>query len=71
MKAENLVLNDGCHWEEVKQVGEILPNMRVTVFPEAFIVESIDLSDLTRFVVSSQNCDSVSESHFQEDQQSH
>jgi hypothetical protein len=46
VKAEYLIIDKGC---------EVLPDVRVAVFAEAFVVESVHLSDLAGFVVSSED----------------
>jgi len=58
VEAEDLVINKGGKREIIEQIGEKLPNIRVAVFPETFIVEAIDLSNLTRLVITTQDCDS-------------
>ena len=59
MKTEDLVLNKSGKGEVVEEVGEIFPNVGIAVFSQAFIVKSVDLCDLARFVVSSQNGDTL------------
>ena len=39
--------------EVVEQVGEVFPHVGISIFPEALIVESIHLCDLSRFVIAS------------------
>ena len=55
MKAEDGVIDDCCQWKVVKQLGEVDPNVRVSVLSKAFIIETIDLSDLADFVISTEN----------------
>lgn len=45
----------------VEQVCEVLPNIGVAVLPQAFVVEAVDLCDLPRLVVPSQDGDSLRE----------
>lgn len=45
----------------VKQVCEVLPDVGVAVLPQTFIVEAVDLCDLPRLVVPSQDGDSLRE----------
>jgi hypothetical protein len=71
MQAEYLVLDDGSKWKQIKQICVVFPDIRITVLPKALVIKPIHLCDLTRFVVSSQDCNSVLESHFQCNQQSH
>jgi len=59
MEAEDLVFHHCSEREIIKKLCEGLPHVRVSVLAEAFVVEPVNLSDLARFVVSAQNCDSV------------
>lgn len=65
MKAENLVLDQGGKREIVEEVGEVLPDVRISVFTKAFVVKSVDLCDLSRFVVSTKNCNTLRVTNFQ------
>lgn len=55
VKAEDLVVDEGGEREVVEQVGEILPHIRVSVLPQALVVETVHLRNLSRFVVSAQD----------------
>ena len=70
MKAEDLVLDEGSEGEKVEQICKIFPDVGVAVLPQALIVEAIDLSDLARLVVTSQDSDALWVSNFEGDQQS-
>lgn len=59
MKAEDGVLNQRSDGEVVKEVSENLPNVRGAVFPETLVVKAVDLGDLSRLVISSQDGDSL------------
>ena len=37
----NLTLNERGEREIIKEVGEILPHVGISVFPEAFVVETV------------------------------
>ena len=65
MKAENLVLDNSSNWKRVEQVSEVLPHIRVTILSEAFVIEAVDLSDLSGLVISSEDCNSFSVSNFE------
>lgn len=65
MKAEDLVLNQGCKGKVVEKVREILPDISIAIFAEAFIIEAVDLGDLARFVVSAKDCYSLRVSDFE------
>lgn len=47
----------------VEQVCEVLPDVGVAVLPQALVVEAVDLRDLPRLVVSSQDGDSLLETN--------
>ena len=71
MQTEDLVLNYRCEGQVVEQICEVLPDVRVAIFAEALIVETIDLSDLSRLVIASENCDAVLKAHFQANEKCH
>jgi hypothetical protein len=41
VQAENLVVNDGSEGQIVKEFGEDLPHVRISVLSEALVVETI------------------------------
>ena len=59
VKAEELILDDSSEREEVKELGETFPDIRVSVFSAALIVKAINLGNLPRLVVASQDGDSI------------
>jgi len=59
MQAEDLVLYNCSEGEVIKEFSEVFPHVGISVFPQAFIVETIDLSNLSAFVISTQNGESV------------
>lgn len=61
METEDGVLNHSSQWEVVEQLSELFPHVGISVLAQAFIIESIYLSDLSAFVISSENGDSVLE----------
>lgn len=65
MEAEDLVLNQGSQGEVVEEVGEYLPHVGVAVFAKAFVVEAVDLCDLARLVVASEDGDALGVSDFE------
>lgn len=71
MQAEDLWLNHCCQWQVIKEICVIFPYVGIAIFAKALIVEPIHLSDLSRFVISSQNGDSILESDFKAHKQSH
>jgi hypothetical protein len=64
MEAEDLSFDDCCEGKKVEKVGEVFPYVGVPILAKAFIIETIDLGNLTRFMVSSEDGQSVLESHF-------
>ena len=68
MEAENLVVDKSRQGQIVEEVCERLPNIRVAVFAQTFVVEAIDLGDLAGFVVASQDCDTLRISDLQSDE---
>jgi hypothetical protein len=65
VQAEYLVIDQGGEGEVVEQIGEVLPYVRIAIFSETFIVEPIDLCDLTGFVVATEDGDALGISDFQ------
>jgi len=52
VKTEDLSVHQGGEGEVVKQIGEILPHVGVTVLAQTLVIEAINLCDLSGFVVS-------------------
>lgn len=71
MKAEDLVVDEGCEREVIEQVGEVLPDVRVAVLAQALVVETVDLCDLSRLVVAAQDGDSLGVPNLEGDEKSH
>ena len=67
MKAEDLVVNERGEGEVVEEVGEVFPDVCVSVLPKALIVETVDLGDLARFVVASEDCNTLGIADFESD----
>ena len=53
MKAEDLIIDKSGEREVIEEVGEVFPHVRVAIFAETLIVETIHLSNLAGFMVSS------------------
>jgi hypothetical protein len=64
-----LIIDQSGQWQVIEQVGEELPHVGVPVFPQALIVEPIDLRNLPRLVVPPQDGDSISISQLERDEQ--
>ena len=50
--AKNLAVDHGCQWKEVEHLATSFPDGRISVLGLTFFVETVDLGDLTRLVVS-------------------
>ena len=59
----HLSIHNGSERKVVEEVSKILPDIGVTIFPQTLIIEAIYLSDLSAFMVTSKNCDSVGETN--------
>lgn len=71
MEAEDLVFNQGGQGEVVEEVGENLPHVGVAVFAEALVVEAVNLCDLARLVVASQDGDALGVADLEGDEERH
>lgn len=70
MKTEDLIVNECGEGEVIEEVSEVFPHVCIAVFPEAFVVEAVDLGDLTGFVVTSEDGDSLWVSNLERNQKS-
>mmetsp|Transcript_26881 Transcript_26881/g.69114 ORF Transcript_26881/g.69114 Transcript_26881/m.69114 type:complete len:273 (-) Transcript_26881:430-1248(-) len=59
MGAKYLGLDKAGKREVIKKIGKPLPNVRVTILPQTFIIKSINLSNLPALVISANDCYSV------------
>lgn len=64
MKTENLVVDKCGEGEVVKEVGEVFPDVGITVLSQAFVVEPVHLGDLARLVVSAEDGDALGVADF-------
>jgi len=71
VEAENSVINNCSKGKIIEQLSEVNPDVGVTVLAQAFVIEAIDLGDLTDFMVSSQDGYSVLEARLQSDKESY
>lgn len=62
MYAEHLSIDDGGEGKEIEDLAAGLPYRSVAVFGLTFLVETVDLGDLSRLVVSADESDAVRES---------
>lgn len=64
MDSKDLVVDEGCQTQVVKNFSAVSPYICASIFPDAFIIEAVDLGDLPAFVVSSNQRNSVGIAHF-------
>lgn len=69
METEDLVLNESGKRKVIKQVSEALPDVWGVVLSETLVVESIDLSDLSTLVISTEDGETIRISHLEGDQE--
>ena len=65
MDAKDLVVNNSSQRQIIENFCAIAPYIHRAVLSEAFIVETVDLSDLSAFMVASNKRDSFWVSHLQ------
>ena len=63
MHTENFIVDDGCKCQVIEDVRAIAPNIYTAVFSEAFIVEAINLSNLSALVISSDQSNTLWVTH--------
>lgn len=66
-----MVVHQGGQRQVIEKIREKLPNVGISVLAQTLVVESIHLSDLPRFVVTTQDCYAIAVSQFEGDEQSH
>ena len=64
-----LIVDEGGEGEVVKEVGEEFPNVGVAVLAQTFVVETVDLGDLTRFVISTEDRHAVAVADLHRDEE--
>lgn len=65
MKTEDLIVDERRQRKEVEKVGKVFPNVRVAVLAQTFIVEAINLRDLTGLMIAAKDGDTLRESNFE------
>jgi len=68
VEAEDAILDNGCERQEVEEGCEVLPDIGVSILPQALIIKAVHLSDLLALMIASQNCDTVWESDLEADE---
>jgi hypothetical protein len=71
VKTENLVFDESSKGKVVEKVGEVFPHVSIAIFAETFVIESIDLCDLSGLVVSTEDGNTVWITDLQGDQKRH
>jgi uncharacterized protein involved in propanediol utilization len=71
MEAENFLFHHSSQGEVIEEICEVFPHVGVAVLAEAFIVETVDLRDLTRFMISTENSHSVLVADLETDEKGH
>jgi hypothetical protein len=64
VKTEDLIIDQSSEGKVIEEVGKVLPHIGIAVFPKAFVVKAVDLGNLTRFMISTQNGDALGVSDF-------
>lgn len=64
MYAEYLIVDDNTEREEVKHVGEVVPDISIAVLPRTLGVKAVGLRNSSRLVVASNQMDAVGVSQF-------
>lgn len=59
MYAKDFPINNGSQSEEVEDLTASLPYRSIAVLGLTFLVKSVNLRNLSRFVVPSYECDSI------------
>ena len=65
---EYLAVNDGGQGQVVKYLRAVSPDRDTAVFAETFVVETVDLGDLSGLVVASNQVDSIRISNLQSEE---
>lgn len=71
VETEDLVVDQGSQGKVVEEVGEVFPHVGVAILAQALVVESINLCDLARLVVATENGNTLGVSDLERDKQSH
>src|SRR5688572_27703118 len=63
VSASYLSIHKSSQWQIVKQIREVFPDVCVPILSQTFVVETVDLSNLSTLVVSTKYCHSIFKSH--------
>ena len=64
MQTKNLIFYSRRQRQEIEQICIVFPHIGIAIFAQTLIIETIYLCDLSGLMISSQDGDSVLESHF-------
>ncbi len=70
VEAEDLVVDKGSEGKVVEKICEILPYVRVAILSKTFVIKAVDLGDLARFVISTENRDALRITDFEGNEES-
>lgn len=65
-----MIVNQRRKRQIIKQIRKKLPNIRVPILPQALVVKSVHLRDLSTLVVSSKDRDTIAVAHFERNEKS-
>lgn len=69
MHTEYLIINHYAQCEEVEHISEVMPDIRVAVFPRTLGVEAVGLGDAARFMVPADEMNTRRVSEFKADEE--
>lgn len=69
MDTEIAALHNSREAHAIEDIGTHAPHVNRSIFAKTFIIESIHLANLARFVVSSEKCNSIRVAQFQAQQE--
>jgi hypothetical protein len=55
MQAEDLILNESGQWKIVKKICEVFPDICIAILAQALVVKAVNLGNLARFVVTTED----------------
>jgi hypothetical protein len=67
MQTEDLSVDQCRKWKVVKEISKEIPHLRVSILPQALVIESVNLSDLSGFVIAAKNCYPISVSNLKKE----
>lgn len=64
MNTKYFSINDSSKWKVIKNIGTVFPRVGITVFSDYFIIESVNLGDLSGFMITSKKSNVLRISYF-------